>query len=368
VQRPARLLQSDETGIEKTYDQYPWCYHCSAQDHKTSTCTREAAKFKRAIWEGGICTMMEDWIERDQSQPQPGTNGTEWEMVDAVAVCEPPKATPWCVFCSVFGHSASYQCPDKSEWLSRAPLDCKRQVESILSGNPAFVPNQTWAQYLLHENLTWQDEISVPCRHCSTALSSPRLAPKDCSVFCPTCSLQNHHPSSCPSPSHSDLNSHSPLAQTSDFRDLLALFSASKKAPNAPPPPRRPSAAALPLWNWPQTQPHYGNPLYDAPGNSQPYFLPTKLYLCQHHLDTAVDQDAPINRAGPQGGRAVCYRCWAIAATYDAEDDVVMACTDPANVVGCGEGENFFDHRAGFKGCRCAGGVPALGYALAAAT
>ena len=74
----------------------------------------------------------------------------------------------------------------------------------------------------------------------------------------------------------------------------------------------------------------------------------------------------PINRAGPQGGHTVCYRCWAIAATCDAEDDVVMACTDPANVVGCGEGENFFDRRAGFKGCRCAGGVPALGYALAA--
>ena len=32
-----------------------------------------------------------------------------------------------------------------------------------------------------------------------------------------------------------------------------------------------------------------------------------------------------------------------------------MACTDLANVVGCGERENFFDHRAGFKGCRCAG-------------
>ena len=31
---------------------------------------------------------MEDWIERDQSQPQPGTNSTEWEMVDAVAVYE----------------------------------------------------------------------------------------------------------------------------------------------------------------------------------------------------------------------------------------------------------------------------------------
>ena len=76
----------------------------------------------------------------------------------------------------------------------------------------------------------------------------------------------------------------------------------------------------------------------------------------------------PINRAGPQGGHTVCYRCWAIAATCDAEDDVVMACTDPANVVGCGEGENFFDHRTGFKECRRAGGVPVLGYALAAAT
>lgn len=37
--------------------------------------------------------MMEDWVERDQAQPQPVTNGTEWEMVDAVAVYEPPSAT-----------------------------------------------------------------------------------------------------------------------------------------------------------------------------------------------------------------------------------------------------------------------------------
>ena len=34
----------------------------------------------------------------------------------------------------------------------------------------------------------------------------------------------------------------------------------------------------------------------------------------------------------------MCYWRWAIAATYDAEDDVVIACADPANVVGCREG------------------------------
>ena len=49
-----------KAGIKKTYDRYPWCYHCSAQDHKTSAYTREAAKFKRATWEGSTCTMMED--------------------------------------------------------------------------------------------------------------------------------------------------------------------------------------------------------------------------------------------------------------------------------------------------------------------
>ena len=64
-------------------------------------------------------------------------------MVDAVAVYEPPKATPWCAFCSVFGHSASHQCPDKSEWLSRAPLDCKQQAEGIPSGKLASALKQT---------------------------------------------------------------------------------------------------------------------------------------------------------------------------------------------------------------------------------
>ena len=157
---------------------------------------------------------------------------------------------------AAFGHSASYQCPDKSKWLSRAPPDCKRQAESIPSGKPAFVPKQTWAQYPPHENLTLQDEISVPCWHCSTTLSFPRLAPKDCSVLCPTCSLQNH-PSSSPSPSRS-LRLKLALPTRPDRRlpprptSPLQRIQESARYSPAPAPP---SAAVLPLWNWPQTQP-----------------------------------------------------------------------------------------------------------------
>ena len=137
-------------------------------------------------------------------------------------------------------------------------MDCKRQAESIPSGKPAFVPKQTWAQYPPHENLTRQDEISVPCWHCSTSVLP---APRAKRLLSPLPNLQPAEPLV--------LSLLLPLAQTSDFlRGLQALFSASKKAPDTPRPPRRPSAAVLPLWNWPQTQPHYGNPLYDAPGNS----------------------------------------------------------------------------------------------------
>lgn len=291
---------------------------------------------------------MEDWIERDILAAA-GTNDTEREMVDAVAVYEPPKATPWCAFCSVFGHSASHQCPDKSEWLSRAPLTASGRPIASRPGNRPSCPSRPGRSTRRARTSRGKTRSASPAGT-AAPLSFPRLAPKDCSVLCPTCSLQNH-PSSSPSPSRS-LRLKLALPTRPDQRlpprptSPLQRIQESARYSPAPAPP---SAAVLPLWNWPQTQ---------------PYFLPTKLYLCQYHLE--ADLDAPINRARPQGGRAMCYRCWAIAATYDAEDDVAIACTDPVSVAGCGE-KDFFDYRTGFKGCRCAGGVPALGYALAAA-
>lgn len=42
-------LQAMKANIEKVYDKYLWCFHCSAKDHKTSACTYDVAKFKCVI-------------------------------------------------------------------------------------------------------------------------------------------------------------------------------------------------------------------------------------------------------------------------------------------------------------------------------
>lgn len=87
------------------------------------------------------------------------------------------------------------------------------------------------------------------------------------------------------------------------------------------------------------THPSLGNGYYfNEPGNFQLYFPATKFKLTNEMKITALDQSAPINRAGRMGMELRCATCGARGLVVDDETDLVMCGTDAWCTIGMGSG------------------------------
>lgn len=403
--------------IYSQYDHLPFCWHCSADNHRTRACDKPVAEVDRDKWKSLVTGIIADWTKKDV----PCFAGQYMDSEDAIIAGQDSRAPistnyQWCFLCNNFGHTLSASC-DVEEYRRRCPPSYRNK--EVCTKRPTYPPppytytplNQSayphcrtcpprpGDSHSLTSPLQNQGTIMRICTntHCTAVikfLENP--GPHGEAVQCSKCRTFNVSPMTKQNNLQIDSHLGSSLKALAQLKDtgILDLLTGNKGKNDADiarieQDPyldlgHRPSALLKKghlLIGWPSQQPRYtdqniivpttGKPLYAAngedifnePGNAQTYFPPIIFKASKGDLEIQDQAKHPINMGGHLGMTLQCRVCKCDSVVIDDEADIVMAGTTKANTLGLGIGTPLFLQTAHPTKCRCLiinGGNPEL--------
>ncbi|KAF1950492.1 hypothetical protein CC80DRAFT_554251 [Byssothecium circinans] len=394
--------------ISRLHDRYNWCWHCSSQNHKTSSCTQTQAITGKDKWHAAISDVIEKWRRYDPDPHGRFNDDLDGDvpMAAAQASKRPPLESDilWCIVCEQIGHSkdkGANPC-DYTVFNTREPIEFRNQTVDSSAGH-AWIPNShqpilPW--YPVNNSNNNAGPITRPpnnfngnCIYCRKPIG-PWIAPVPRSgqtINCSNCGFPNHHP-------HTTASRDGASAPHETILEIVKLLVDSKPGKNDASNNAKDSAKTkrarlnaieniylqrpsmllpkrLAINSWPEVQPIYddlqwekgrspifktvpntGIGYFNARTNDQLYFPATKFKIDAKMVAVSLDTDAPINRAGRMGMELMCATCGTRGLIADAEYDVVMCGTEPMNTMGAGPGkcEVWIDARGRPRGsCQC---------------
>ena len=219
---PGRFRDAMKLKIIEEYDRLKWCWHCSAENHKTRACDKPGAQLQISRWEGKINEIIQEWTYTDISQI---FDLDIHQMQDIEQRPPHPMDFKWCGYCQCFGHATGQSLEkacDLAEHDRRRPIQFKNLVSNLnqvfygqqdnfqthvnLLNGPQNNFQQYNAQNYATQNLNIQNaslstqvnQISIRCitQSCPQMLWFPRYPGKfGATVYCTKCRMPNAHPS-----------------------------------------------------------------------------------------------------------------------------------------------------------------------------
>ncbi|PVI04918.1 hypothetical protein DM02DRAFT_651093 [Periconia macrospinosa] len=369
---PAEFRRALTRTIHRAYDSIKWCWHCSNTNHFTAACTSNSAEQGKSKWNIQITQIIDDWVNNIRDSALKAYREDESNALLLTDSQRPPKPEEykWCILCEEFGHFAK-QNPngacDMTKFEARCPPKFRNQLNAlnndVIMVSPTRTTRSTFSQWGSSSKFpTAQVVHSMPavCESCNQRIGDWKLPYNTFQtniIQCLKCGRENKHPHVPRQDNNLEwfkiaanmMSGQAGKTKLTKKQKIDAIMGDTYK--------KRPSWALskqLAIKTWPDKQPVYndqrslkakspvfathptlGNGYYfNEPGNFQEYFPATKFKLTNDMMITALDQSAPINRAGRLGMELRCNTCGAKGVVVDDENDLVMCGTDAWCTIG----------------------------------
>ncbi|CAI6334192.1 unnamed protein product [Periconia digitata] len=389
--------------IQRAYEVLKWCWHCSNINHTTAACTSNSAVQGKAKWHTKITELIDAWVNQQEDYNAIYEENDMDELVmEMHSIQRPPEPASflWCIICEEFGHSAKKPSSSKpcnmKEFEARCPTKFRGQFDGGASSTRVLRSDTNrWgstshlmtglAGNAISNPILEVKPRSMPaiCEKCNSRIGDWAIPFSDFQsnvLACPKCGKENKHPhyprvdtaletlKVMEALVSSRANTWQKLSKkqkvdslTRDEYKKRASWALTKKLAIATWPDRQPMyndqrylKGKSPVF---ATHPLYGNGFYfNEPGNFQEYFPATKFTLSNAMKITALDDAAPINKAGRLGMELHCATCGARGMIADDENDLIMCGVDVMCTIGMGTGRlaAWQDEWGSLSlGCRC---------------